>query len=59
MDSDCSVEGVGEGAGHGVSVRWPEWAAVGCPQCGKACGVHDRRPERTWQHLSLPLHALG
>jgi hypothetical protein len=33
-------------------VRWPERTALGCPQCGKACGVHDRLPDRTWRHLS-------
>ena len=41
-----------------VCVRWPERTAVGCPQCGKACGVHDRLPERTWRHLSVMQYTL-
>jgi hypothetical protein len=36
-----------------VSVAWQERTAVGCPMCGKACGVHDQLPDRTWQYLSV------
>lgn len=41
-----------------VCVRWPEQAAVACPQCGKKCGMYDRMAERTWRHLSVMQYTL-
>lgn len=41
-----------------VRVRWPERPVLGCPQSGKACGVHDRMSERTWRHLSAMRYTL-
>jgi transposase len=32
-------------AEHGKKKTWP------CPECGKACGLHDHDEERTWRHL--------
>lgn len=28
-----------------------EKAPLTCPECAKACSVHDHAPERTWRHL--------
>lgn len=39
-------------------VAWPEGTKVGCPECGKACGVYDRMPERRWRHLSVMQYVL-
>lgn len=32
-------------------VEYPEGHKGRCPECGRACGVHDRAEERTWRHL--------
>jgi transposase len=30
---------------HAEEAKWP------CPECGRACPLHDHEPERTWRHL--------
>lgn len=47
-----------EGERVRVCVRWPEQAAVACPQCGRRCGIYDRMAERTWRHLSVMQYTL-
>jgi hypothetical protein len=39
-------------------VRSPERMTVRSAQCGKACGLRDRLPERTWRHLSVMQYTL-
>lgn len=34
-----------------ISIEWPNGAQVACPDCGKACSIHDRREEKAWRHL--------
>jgi transposase len=34
-----------------IELGW-EWGLdAQCPECGQACSMHDRAPERTWRHL--------
>lgn len=39
--------------GKKVEIRlgWTTGAKAPCPECGKACGVYDYAPVRTWRHL--------
>lgn len=32
-------------------VEYPKGLKGSCPECGRACAVHDRAQERTWRHL--------
>jgi len=34
-----------------IYLEWPYLEDGVCPECGKACKVHDRREERIWRHL--------
>jgi len=30
---------------------WQWGQSAKCPECGRACSIHDCAPERTWRHL--------
>ena len=34
-----------------IQLGWQWGAAAKCPECGRACSMHDCAPERTWRHL--------
>jgi transposase len=34
-----------------IELGWQWGAAAKCPECGRACSIHDCAPERTWRHL--------
>lgn len=34
-----------------IYLEWPYSQDGECPECGKACKIHDRRDERIWRHL--------
>jgi len=34
-----------------IELGWQWGQAAQCPECGKACSIHDCAPERTWRHL--------
>jgi transposase len=34
-----------------IELGWQWGAAAKCPECGRACSIHDSAPERTWRHL--------
>ena len=34
-----------------IYLEWPYLKDGVCPECGKACKIHDRREERIWRHL--------
>jgi transposase len=34
-----------------IELGWQWGAAAQCPECGRACSIHDSAPERTWRHL--------
>src|ERR1017187_5894698 len=34
-----------------IELGWQWGADAQCPECGRACSLHDRAPERTWRHL--------
>ena len=34
-----------------IELGWQWGAAAQCPECGRACSLHDSAPERTWRHL--------
>ena len=34
-----------------IELSWESGAAAQCPECGRACSIHDSAPERTWRHL--------
>ena len=34
-----------------IQLGWQWGAAAKCPECGRACSLHDCAPERTWRHL--------
>ena len=54
IDSPWEVKPVelkgGEKRGE-IQLGWPWGRAAKCPECGQACSMHDRAPERTWRHL--------
>jgi transposase len=35
----------------GIELGWQWGADARCPECGRACSIHDCAPERTWRHL--------
>ena len=34
-----------------IELGWQWGSAAKCPECGRACSIHDCAPERTWRHL--------
>ena len=36
-----------------IELGWQWGAAAQCPECGRACSIHDCAPERTWRHLDV------
>ncbi len=34
-----------------IELGWQWGSAAKCPECGRACSIHDSAPERTWRHL--------
>jgi transposase len=34
-----------------IELGWQWGSAAQCPECGRACSIHDSAPERTWRHL--------
>jgi len=34
-----------------IELGWQWGADAQCPECGRACSIHDRAPERRWRHL--------
>jgi transposase len=34
-----------------IELDWQWGQPAKCPECGRACSLHDRAPERTWRHL--------
>jgi transposase len=34
-----------------IELDWQWGSDAKCPECGRACSIHDRAPERTWRHL--------
>ena len=34
-----------------IELGWQWGATAQCPECGRACSMHDCAPERTWRHL--------
>lgn len=34
-----------------IELDWQWGLDATCPECGRACSIHDRVPERTWRHL--------
>jgi len=34
-----------------IEVGWQWGSDAQCPECGRACSIHDSAPERTWRHL--------
>jgi len=49
------LENWGEEGGDRAGLQWGQSAQ--CPECGRACSIHDSAPERTcgiWTRCSLP-----
>src|SRR5437899_3112420 len=34
-----------------IELGWQGGSDAKCPECGRACSLHDSAPERTWRHL--------
>ena len=34
-----------------IELSWQWGQSAQCPECGRACSIHDSAPERTWRHL--------
>ena len=34
-----------------IELGWQWGQSAPCPECGRACSIHDCAPERTWRHL--------
>jgi transposase len=34
-----------------IELSWEWGQSAKCPECGRACSIHDSAPERTWRHL--------
>ena len=34
-----------------IELGWQWGQSAKCPECGRACSIHDSAPERTWRHL--------
>lgn len=34
-----------------IELGWQWGSAACCPECGRACSIHDTAAERTWRHL--------
>jgi transposase len=34
-----------------IELGWQWGQGAKCPECGRACAIHDSAPERTWRHL--------
>src|ERR1039458_8755760 len=34
-----------------IELGWQWGSEAKCPECGRACSIHDCAPERTWRHL--------
>jgi len=34
-----------------IELGWQWGQSASCPECGRACALHDCAPERTWRHL--------
>ena len=34
-----------------IELGWQWGQDAKCPECGRACSIHDSAPERTWRHL--------
>jgi transposase len=34
-----------------IELGWQWGTDAQCPECGRACSIHDCAPERTWRHL--------
>jgi transposase len=34
-----------------IELSWQWGQSATCPECGRACSIHDSAPERTWRHL--------
>jgi transposase len=34
-----------------IELGWQWGQSAKCPECGRACSIHDCAPERTWRHL--------
>ncbi|MHB9008374.1 MAG: ISL3 family transposase [Limisphaerales bacterium] len=34
-----------------IELGWQWGQEARCPECGRACSIHDSAPERTWRHL--------
>jgi transposase len=34
-----------------IELSWQWGQDAQCPECGRACSIHDSAPERTWRHL--------
>ena len=34
-----------------IELNWQWGQSATCPECGRACSIHDSAPERTWRHL--------
>src|SRR5579863_3001724 len=34
-----------------IELGWQWGQSAQCPECGRACSIHDCAPERTWRHL--------
>jgi len=34
-----------------IELGWQWGSDAQCPECGRACSLHDSAPERTWRHL--------
>ena len=45
VELDVKQQRVDVYAAHAKRKTWP------CPECGRACGLHDHDEERTWRHL--------
>ncbi len=36
-----------------IELGWQWGEEARCPECGRACSIHDCAPERTWRHLDM------
>ena len=36
-----------------IELGWQWGQDAKCPECGRACSIHDCAPERTWRHLDV------
>jgi hypothetical protein len=39
-----------------IELGWQWGKSAKCPECGRACSIHDSVPERTWRHLEALPH---